>query len=71
MGKTIQSDTLKLLHDMISKFKQNQEEREVVFKEQCLDTISYLLSYMLLCCPIWSSYVACAWDLFDIFTIMI
>lgn len=41
MGKTIQSDTLKLLHDMISKFKQNQEEREVVFKEQCLDTISY------------------------------
>lgn len=45
MGKTIKSNVRKLLHTMISKFKQKQEEKEAVFqeKQQCLDAISNFL----------------------------
>lgn len=45
MGKTIKSNARKLLHIMISKFKQKQEEKEFVFQEKqhCLDAISDFL----------------------------
>lgn len=45
MGKTLESNVRKLLNTMISKFRQKQEEKEIVFqeKEQCLLTISDFL----------------------------